>query len=166
VRKQTTFVAASLFSVILSGCAALSSASELWSPEGQSSEPENSQPISAVEPRVAEIPVVFDPDASAEDNLAFFKNTIVASGAGSGITSIDAPIAKLVEAGFSSDSITFTPEATKRQFAADSISIAIEFAGQCLIGQYSPTWVSTAVADVLPTGECLIGEVNRVEPNP
>ena len=151
--------------MILSGCAALSSVVEFWSPEGQPSELEISQPLSAVEPRAAEIPLVFDPDASAEENLAFFEDTLVTSGAGSGITTSDAPIAKLVEAGFSSDSITYTLDATKRQFAADSISIAIEFAGQCLIGQYSTTWVSTGVGDVLPTGECLIGEVNRVEHN-
>lgn len=145
---------------IVSGCSEPSSST---APVTEVAALDEEAPLLPSEGEEVETPPVFDPDGTADDNLAFFESVLVAAGAGSGITSSDAPIGRLIAAGFSAASITHTQDATARQFPVDSISIAVEFDGQCLIGQYSTTWVTSGVNALLPTGECLIGDVTRAE---
>mgnify|MGYP001025513761 CR=1 FL=1 len=143
---------------IISGCSEPSSST---TPVTEVAALDEEVPLPPSEGEEIETPPVFDPDGTADDNLAFFESVLVAAGAGSGITSSDAPIDSLVDAGFSAEFITHTQDATARQFPVDSISIAVEFDGECLIGQYSTTWISTAVSALLPSGDCLIGVVTR-----
>ena len=148
---------------VLASIAGCSETSSSTSPVTEVAELEEQAPVSPLENEEVETSPVFDSDGSAHDNLAFFESVMVAAGAGSGISSSDSPIERLIAAGFSAASITHTQNATARQFPVDSISIAVEFDGQCLIGQYSTTWVTSGVNALLPTGECLIGDVTRAE---
>jgi hypothetical protein len=54
--------------------------------------------------------------------------------------------------------MTHTAVESKIGASVDSVSLAIAFKGECLIAQFSDTWLTTTVAEELASG-CLIGEV-------
>jgi hypothetical protein len=102
----------------------------------------------------------FFPTGSAEDNLPVFKEVLELAGAGTTRFNLEASIFLLVEAGFSLDSITHTSPTTKIQGQPDSISLGISFAGECLVGQFSTSWLTTDVLEPTKSG-CLIGKVQK-----
>ena len=137
--KKATAIALVL-SAVLSGC----SASELVSAPQASKPPQ----------------YFFFPNGSAKMNLPVFENALEVSGAGKPNHDISDTIALLVETGFNIEEISHTSVKSKIGVAVDSVSLAIAFKGECLIGQFSSTWLTATVADELASG-CLIGEVEK-----
>jgi len=135
--KKATAIALVL-SAVLSGC----SASELVS------DPEASKPPQ----------YYFFPNGSAKMNLPVFENALEVSGAGKPNHDLAESIKLLGETGFSIEAITHTAVESKIGASVDSVSLAIAFKGECLIAQFSNTWLTTTVADELASG-CLIGDV-------
>jgi hypothetical protein len=80
------------------------------------------------------------------------------SGAGKPNHDLAESIKLLGETGFSIEAITHTAVESKIGASVDSVSLAIAFKGECLIAQFSETWLTTTVAEELASG-CLIGEV-------
>jgi hypothetical protein len=116
-----------------------------------------SEPVS--EPDVSNSPeFFFYPTGSASSNLPVFENVMKESGAGKPNHDLAESIKLLGETGFSIESITHTQLETMTRQPPESISLAIAFKGECLIAQFSETWLTTIVADELASG-CLIGDV-------
>jgi hypothetical protein len=80
------------------------------------------------------------------------------SGAGKPNHDLTESIKLLRETGFSIEAMTHTAVESKIGASVDSVSLAIAFKGECLIAQFSDTWLTTTVAEELASG-CLIGEV-------
>ena len=108
-------------------------------------------------------PAEFFPDLAAASNLPYFEQTLSAAGAGSQRIDGSAVVDALVDAGFDSAAIDRTPDQSLIALPADSVSVAVEFAGECLIGQYSTTWLSVDVAPLLPDGGCLVHETETLD---
>jgi hypothetical protein len=103
---------------------------------------------------------VFYPDGSASQNLDVFQNVLENSGAGTSQFDLNKAITALVDTGFSIDSITHTPLLTNIGEPADSVSLAIAFKGECLIGQFSKDWLTATIAQPTASG-CLIGDIEQ-----
>jgi hypothetical protein len=118
-------------------------------------------PESSTEPGVSKAPeFLFYPTGSASSNLPVFESVMELSGAGRPSHDIAESIALLVETGFDIESITHTAIESKIGASVDSVSLAVAFDGQCLIAQFSTSWLTTTVADELASG-CLIGDVEK-----
>jgi len=135
-------------SFLLAGCASL--------PGSETTGPGSSATIRPTEKPKAP----FYPSGSAKDNLPVFKEVLEIAGAGTSRFDLESSIFLLVEAGFSIDSITHTSPVTKIQGQPDSISLGISFAGECLVGQFSTSWLTTDVLEPTASG-CLIGKVQK-----
>lgn len=134
-----------LVSVTLAGCAGIpASESEDTSETGVSEE----------------LTFVLYPDGSASQNIDTFEDILEASGAGTDVFDLDLAVRYLVETGFLIESITHTPTLTNIGEPADSVSLAISFKGECLIGQFSSTWLTTTIAQPTASG-CLIGDFEQ-----
>ena len=83
---------------------------------------------------------------------------MVKSGAGKPNHDLAKSIALLVETGFEIEDVTHTEIESKIGASVDSVSLAVAFGGECLISQFSSTWLTTKVAGKLASG-CLIGDV-------
>jgi hypothetical protein len=119
----------------------------------------NSEP--AAEPEISKSPELsFYPTGSASKNLPVFESAMQLSGAGRPSHDITESIALLVETGFDIEAITHTVIESKIGASVDSVSLAVAFDGQCLIAQFSTSWLTTTVADELASG-CLIGDVEK-----
>jgi hypothetical protein len=119
----------------------------------------NSEP--AAEPETSKSPELsFYPTGSASKNLPVFESAMQLSGAGRPSHDIAESIALLVETGFDIEAITHTAIESKIGASVDSVSLAVAFDGQCLIAQFSTSWLTTTVADELASG-CLIGDVEK-----
>ena len=108
----------------------------------------------------------FYPTGSASSNLPVFESVMKESGAGKPNHDLAESIKLLGETGFSIESITHTAVESKIGVSVDSISLAVAFKGECLIAQFSNTWLTTTVVEELASG-CLIGDVvkARLETN-
>lgn len=139
-KKHLKLVAIALvLSVLLSGCTA-------------AAEP-------TAEPEVSKAPeFFFYPTGSASSNLPVFESVMKESGAGKPNHDLAESIKLLRETGFSIEAMTHTAVESKIGATVDSVSLAIAFKGECLIAQFSDTWLTTTVAKELASG-CLIGEV-------
>ena len=104
----------------------------------------------------------FEPGGSAEDNFAVFEWTLRESGAGLPQYDVEKIVSALEDLGFDRGSMSHTAPASKIELPADSTSLAIDIAGECLIGQFSDEWVTVAIAPPTPSG-CLIGDVILLE---
>lgn len=111
----------------------------------------------APEPSVAPEFTYF-PSGSATQNLPVFENIMEVTGAGKPNYDLADSIALLVETGFAIESMTHTPVNSKIGEPADSVSLAIEITNQCLIAQFSSTWLTASVSEKTVSG-CLIGDV-------
>lgn len=103
---------------------------------------------------------LFYPTGSASSNLPVFESVMELSGAGRPNHDIAESIALLVETGFDIEAITHTSVESKIGASVDSVSLAVAFDGQCLVAQFSTSWLTTTVADELASG-CLIGDVEK-----
>jgi len=111
------------------------------------------------EPEVSKTPeFFFYPTGSASSNLPVFESVMKESGAGKPNHDLAESIKSLGETGFSIEAMTHTAGESKIGASVDSVSLAIAFKGECLIAQFSDTWLTTTVAEELASG-CLIGEV-------
>ena len=144
-KLKLSALSALLVSVTLAGCAGFS----------PSDPQDNSEPGISQEPTF-----VFYPDGSASQNIEAFEGVLKASGAGTDVFDLDLAVRNLVETGFLIESITHTPTLTNIGEPADSVSLAISFKGECLIGQFSSTWLTTTIAQPTVSG-CLIGDFEQ-----
>lgn len=103
---------------------------------------------------------MFFPNGSATQNLPIFTEILEQSGAGKPNHDLVETFVLLARNGFNIDDITHTSVVTKTGGPAESVSVAIKFKGECLIAQFSPTWLTTTVADETASG-CLIGDVTN-----
>jgi hypothetical protein len=103
---------------------------------------------------------VFYPNGTATQNLGIFQSILEKNGAGTTRFDLDTSIAELVETGFPLDSITHTSLKTKTQEIAESVSVAILFKEECIIGQFSNHWIVAEVVKPTLSG-CLIGEFEQ-----
>jgi hypothetical protein len=111
------------------------------------------------EPEISKSPeFFFYPTGSASSNLPVFENVMKESGAGKPNHDLAESIKLLRETGFSIEAMTYTAVESKIGASVDSVSLAIAFKGECLIAQFSDSWLTTTVADELASG-CLIGDV-------
>lgn len=113
------------------------------------------KPIASVEPQFT-----FFPAGTASQNLPIFENIFVVTGAGKQGHDLSDSVALLVETGFDLAAITHTPVNSKIGEPADSVSLAIEMSGECLIAQFSSTWLTVSVTEPTDSG-CLIGDVEQ-----
>ena len=144
-KLKLSVLSALLVSVTLAGCAEFSPSD----PQGNG------------EPRISQEPTfVFYPDGSASQNIEAFEGVLKASGAGTDVFDLDLAVRYLVETGFLIESITHTPTLTNIGEPADSVSLAISFKGECLIGQFSSSWLTTTIAQPTVSG-CLIGDFEQ-----
>lgn len=114
------------------------------------------RPVSTTKPVP---PAVFVPDGSAAQNLPFFVSIAEqAIAADSEVSSYDVAVLES-QNGFDSGAIQFTNSRTAVGLASDSASVAVLFAGECIIAQYGPviTGVHGIVLSPLTQGGCLIG---------
>lgn len=98
----------------------------------------------------------FYPDSSAATNAPYFQQVLADLGAGSEQISVDVVREGLVEAGFDPGTIESTPDDSLIALPADSVSVAVSIDGDCLIGQYTASWLVVDVAPVLSSGTCLV----------
>lgn len=110
-------------------------------------------------------PSALRPELSASENLAFFdsvnQGVIAANGAAGGREFIDA----LVAAGFDKAAMEVTADTTTIGDPADSVQFAVQFQGECLVGQYGPAsgGYHGAVRPALGTGGCLVGQTRPID---
>jgi hypothetical protein len=102
----------------------------------------------------------FFASGSASKNLPIFQNILEVTGAGKPGHDLSTSIALLVETGFEIEDMTHTPINSKIGEPADSVSLAIAFNDECLMAQFSSSWLTTAVAEPTVSG-CLIGDVEK-----
>ena len=144
------WIASALFIVSISGC----------TPQIQ----ETPEPTASVStPKPVESPIVknaFFPSGTAQDNLPVFEKVLKQTGAGAPGHDLTATINSLVATGFSLESITHTPITSGVGQPADSVSLAIAFDNQCLIGQFSTSWLVTEISAPTLSG-CLIGDFEQ-----
>lgn len=113
----------------------------------------------------SEVAATFNPDGTAQDNLPLFAavvNRVWEDGAGAvGRAYID----ELVAVGFDKEAMSLTEDRTTVDNPADSIQFAVEWDGECLVGQVGPSVPAPAalVMPVLDDGGCLIGETRPID---
>ena len=115
----------------------------------------HSETAASVEPQFS----IF-PTGSASQNLPIFQNILEVTGAGKPGHDLSTSIALLVETGFEIEDMTHTPVNSKIGEPADSVSLAIAFNDECLMAQFSSSWLTTAVTKPTVSG-CLIGDVEK-----
>jgi hypothetical protein len=145
----TRLVAALVLAVALAGC----------------SSPAPAPSTSTTPPTAAgETPVptptqsAYDPDATADENLAFFDAAVEpltdVKNLPAGADVIDA----LVGAGFEESAMELTPDKTAIGLDADSIEFSVKINGQCIIGQFGSFGYRSIIAAILATDTCLVGK--------
>jgi hypothetical protein len=141
--------------LLLSGCQAAGQPAES-STQSDSSSPGNSRPAPSAKPAP---PAVFVPEGSALQNLPFFMSIITqAVAANPTVDSYDVAVLES-QNGFEAGAIQYTFSRTAVGLASDSSTVAVLFAGECIIAQYGPviTGVQGVVLPALAQGGCLIG---------
>jgi hypothetical protein len=113
------------------------------------------EPIASAEPQFT-----FYPSGSASSNLPIFENILAVTGSGKPNHNLSDSISLLVDTGFDLEAISHTPENSKIGEPADSVSLAVEFGGECLIAQFSSSWMTVTIAQPTVSG-CLIGDVEK-----
>lgn len=96
-------------------------------------------------------------DGTAEDNKEYFDIInweLISSGAP---LSGGAFIENLVAHGYPRENMEVTPDRTAINEPADNVVFSIRFGETCLLGQWGNIGYTSAVADVLATGRCLLG---------
>ena len=98
-------------------------------------------------------------NGSAQDNLYFFTWVIEKTLAADPAADSYAVAQAVGAAGFDPATVQFTFSRTAAGLAADTSEVAVQFGGQCLIGQFGPVApkVISQVLPVLATGGCLLG---------
>ena len=69
----------------------------------------------------------------------------------------------LASGGFDKSAMEVTADVTPTGIAADSILVAVQVDGQCLIGQVQAASLTSQLADALGTGRCLVGRTLSID---
>jgi len=108
---------------------------------------------------------VFLSGGTATQNLPYFESSVAqAIAVDPAVSSYDVAVLES-QNGFDREAIQFTFSRTAVGLASDSSTIAVLYAGECIIAQYGPviTGVHGIVLPVLAQGGCLIGsQVQRL----
>ncbi|AWR21662.1 MULTISPECIES: DUF6993 domain-containing protein [Aurantimicrobium] len=109
-------------------------------------------------PKPTKDPVLL-PNGSAKDNLYYFTWIIEKTLAADPAADSYAVAQAVGAAGFDPATVQFTFSRTAAGLAADTSEVAVQFGGQCVIGQFGPVApkVISRVLPVLATGGCLLG---------
>ncbi|MDH6532743.1 hypothetical protein M2119_000980 [Aurantimicrobium minutum] len=104
-------------------------------------------------------PPVFLPEGTATENLEYLGWVISTTVASDPAADSYAVASAVGASGFDPATVQFTFSTTAAGLPADTSEIAVQFAGECLIGQYGPAQptVITKVMPLLASGGCLIG---------
>jgi hypothetical protein len=97
---------------------------------------------------------------TANDNIAYFRHIISQSISREGLNASTEGVAKsLVAGGFDKKGVQFSDNYTAAGMKPDSVTVATEFHGQCLIAQYGPSihGLTVSLLPVLASGGCLLG---------
>ena len=139
--------------LVLSGALALTGCSAS-TPEAK---PTTTQSASAT-PKPTKDPVLL-PEGSAKDNLYYFTWVIEKTLAADPASDSYAVAQAVGSAGFDPATVQFTFSRTAAGLPADTSEVAVQFGGQCVIGQFGPVApkVISRVLPVLATGGCLLG---------
>jgi hypothetical protein len=99
------------------------------------------------------------PEASAKDNLYYFTWVIEKTLAADPAADSYAIAQAVGAAGFDPATVQFTFSRTAAGLAADTSEVAVQFAGECLVGQFGPVApkVISLVMPLLASGGCLLG---------
>jgi len=102
---------------------------------------------------------VYLPEASAKDNLYYFTWVIEKTLAADPAADSYAVAQAVGAAGFDPATVQFTFTTTAAGLPADTSEVAVQFAGQCLIGQFGPLApkVISRAMPLLASGGCLLG---------
>ena len=105
----------------------------------------------------------FDPDGTADDNLAFFDDVnarfLAADQSPGGRPIVD----NLVAAGFDREAMELTRDTTPIGRQADSVQFSVRIGDACLVGQASDSGYVGIVGPVLGGSRCLIGELRPID---
>ncbi len=118
-------------------------------------------------PTAPEVPVelVYRADASVEENLVVFDAVLAEAVVGSngrpgGRRLVDA----LVAAGFPKKQMEVTRDSSRTGARADSVTVAVNLNGHCLIGQFlDKDTYSSMVYPALAASDCLVGETRPID---
>ena len=102
----------------------------------------------------------FVASGTANDNVAFVRALVLRATKKAGLNASSLAIAQqLARDGFDPKGIQFTDNSTAAGLKPDSVVVAAEMKGQCLITQYGAGigGVQIDVAPVLKSGGCLLG---------
>lgn len=139
-------VVSALVALGLSGCGA----SPVSGPTGSAT---SSSAMPTIAPTLS-------PMGTANDNIAYFRAVVEAATKTQGLNASTEKLARTLAAkGFSAKGIEYTDNATAVGMKPDSVTVAVEFKGQCLIAQYGPSikGIAVSVLPVLASGGCLLG---------
>jgi hypothetical protein len=102
---------------------------------------------------------------SAGENLAYFDATAATALATDPEAGGKAIIDALAAGGFDKAQTEVTFDQTPTDLDADSIQFAVQFNGECLIGQMGPAskGYHSMVAPILGTGTCLVGATRQID---
>lgn len=105
------------------------------------------------------------PDGTAAENLPFFESIIGAVWAseerGSGRAYVDA----LAANGFDKSRMQVTQDLSTVGNAAESMQVSVEWAGECLIGQFGAATgePNSTIQELLPGERCLLGSTRPID---
>lgn len=137
--------------LLVTGC----QSQELLTP---SPEPEPSVTLEGASVDQPTTPPEFIPGGSAEQNRPYVTWLLQQVGAGSSDLAGADAVAALEAGGLVRADMEVTADRTAIGLEADSISLSVRIAGECLIAQWSDEWIETHVAPILSSGTCLLGE--------
>ncbi|MEY4532761.1 MAG: hypothetical protein RI926_530 [Actinomycetota bacterium] len=147
--RALTAIVATAGILSMAGCSAEVPATETSS---------SSTTSASATPTPTQDPVLL-PEGSAKDNLYYFSWVIEQTLAADPAADSFAIAQAVGAAGFDPATVQFTFSRTAAGLAADTSDVAVQFDGQCLIGQFGPVApkVIARVLPVLATGGCLLG---------
>jgi len=151
-------VAAVGLAALLAGCDPVPAGPE----PGQTAGGPSSAPTGAATD--APVPTAFDPDGSAESNLAFFNQVAEQVAAKDGVQGGREFVDALVAAGFPKEAMQLTNDQTTINLPAASVEFSVQVGSDCLIGQQMEDGsYSGIVLPVTAAGTCLIGTTRPID---
>lgn len=159
MRTLFAAVAAAVAVTLVSGCSVVSVVTHYTSDSPDIpplSVAEENAPPARVEEPVIEVPMRFSTDMSAEEARPVMEVVLGAAFAGDGRIDRERALQALIGAGFPEGTIESTDENSQVKLPVDSLSIAVAINGECVVGQFSKTWLVVEVESMFDDGSCLI----------
>jgi hypothetical protein len=142
----TRLVAALVLAAALAGCSS------------PAPSPTTPPPVDVTAPAPTPTQSAYDPDATADENLAFFNAAVEPLTDTKDLPAGADVITALTDAGFDSSAMELTADETAIGLDADSIEFSVKINGQCIIGQFGSFGYRSIVATILATDTCLVGK--------